>query len=253
MFRPRVIPCLLLKEKGLVKTIKFKDSTYVGDPINAIKIFNEKHVDELIFLDIGATVKEYHPQFDIIENIAKECFMPVCYGGGIKDMATIRKILNIGIEKVSISAQAVSDPDFIKVASHEFGSQSIVVAIDVRRGFLNKYEIVTHNAIRHTGLDPVKFASQMEENGAGELLINSIDRDGMMNGYDIDLITRITDKVNIPVIACGGAGKLNDMRDVILKAKASSAAAGSLFVFYGKLRAVLVNYPEQKELESLFN
>jgi len=253
MFRPRIIPCLLLKEKGLVKTVKFRIPTYVGDPINAIKIFNEKYVDELIFLDIEATVKGYTPQFEIIEKIAKECFMPVCYGGGIKNIETIKKILNIGIEKVSISSQAVSDPDFVKAASLEFGSQSIVVTIDVKKSYLNKYEIVTHNATRYTGLDPVKFASQMEEKGAGELLINSVDRDGMMGGYDIDLISKITNKVNIPVIASSGAGKLDDMRDVILKAKASSAAAGSLFVFYGKLRAVLINYPEQKELEALFN
>lgn len=253
MFRPRVIPCLLLKEKGLVKTIKFKDPTYVGDPINAIKIFNEKYVDELIFLDISATVRGCPPQIDIIEKITKECFMPVCYGGGIKDIETIKKILHIGIEKVSISSHAVSNPDFISSVSCEFGSQSIVVTIDVKKSRLNKYEIVTHNATRCTGLDPVRFAMEMEEKGAGELLINSVDRDGLMNGYDIDLITKITDKVSIPVIACGGAGKLEDMREVITRARASSAAAGSLFVFYGKLRAVLINYPEQKELEALFN
>lgn len=246
------MPCLLLKDEVLVKTMNFKNPTYIGDPINAVKIFNEKGVDELIFLDITATVQNRLPRFDIVEKIASECFMPVCYGGGIRSTEVIRKLFGIGIEKVSIGSYAIENPYFIKEASGEFGSQSIVVCIDTKRNSHGQHEVVAHNAKRSTGMDPLAFVINMEEMGAGELLINSVDRDGMMNGYDIDLISKITEKVNIPVIACGGAGNLDDIRDIILKGRASSAAAGSLFVFYGNLRAVLINYPEQKELERVF-
>lgn len=252
MFRPRVIPCLLLKEKGLVKTVQFKNPTYVGDYLNAIRIFNEKYVDELIFLDILATVEKYPPQVDIIEKMATECFMPVCYGGGIRSLEMIKKILRIGIEKVSISSYAIENPNFIRKASREFGSQSIVVCIDVKKNLDNKYEVVTHNGKKNTGLDPLSFAVKMKEMGVGELLINSVDRDGMMSGYDIELIQKIAEEVDIPVIACGGAGSLDNIRDVIIKGKASAAAVGSFFVFYGKLRAVLIHYPEQKELNLIF-
>lgn len=253
MFRPRVIPCLLFKNKGLVKTAQFKNPIYVGDYLNAIKIFNEKGVDELIFLDIAATLEQYPPQFDIVEKIASECFMPVCYGGGIRSTEVIRKLFGIGIEKVSIGSYAVENPDFIKEVSSEFGTQSIVVCIDVKKSPVNRYEVVTHNSQKKTGIDPLEFAVKMEKTGAGELLINSVDRDGMMNGYDIRLISKITERVNIPVIACGGAGNLEDVRDVIREGHAASAAAGSLFVFYGRLRGVLINYPDENELKSLFN
>jgi cyclase len=252
MFRPRLIPCLLLKDAGLVKTVNFKNPTYIGDPINTVHIFNEKGVDELIFLDIAATVQKRLPRFDIIEKIATECFMPICCGGGIRSIQTVRKMLRIGIEKVSISGYAVENPDFIKEVSREFGSQSTVVCIDVRKNRMNRYEVVIHNGRKRTGIDPLEFAINMEKMGAGELLINSVDRDGMMDGYDVGLIHAVTQRVNIPVIACGGAGKLDHIRDIILKGGASSAAAGSLFVFCGKLRAVLINYPEQKELETFF-
>jgi len=253
MFRPRVIPCLLLKNKGLVKTEKFKNPVYVGDPINAIKIFNEKYVDELIFLDISSTTQRHPVQFDIIENIASECFMPVCYGGGIRSLEVVRRILRIGIEKISLSSYAVENPNFIKEVSGEFGSQSIVVCIDVKRDSLGRYEVVTHNARIKTGIDPLKFAIQMEESGAGELVINSVDRDGTMLGYDIELVKKITKDVTIPVIACGGAGKLEDLKSVVVEGGASSAAAGSLFVFHGKYRAVLINYPEEQEISTVFS
>jgi len=247
MFRPRIIPCLLLHNKGLVKTIKFKDPKYVGDPVNAIKIFNEKEVDELVFLDISATVGNKLPQLEIIKMIASECFMPVCYGGGIRSIEAIREIFNIGIEKVSINSFAVENPLFIKEASEKFGNQSIVVCLDVKKNLFGKYEVVIYNAKNKTGLDPIVHAVNMEKMGAGELLINSVDRDGTMTGYDIELVKNITKTVGIPVVACGGAGKLSDIRDVFRDGGASSAAAGSMFVFQGKHRAVLIQYPQSKD------
>jgi len=252
MIRPRVIPCLLLKNRVLVKTVKFKDPIYVGDPLNAIKIFNEKGVDELILLDITATVKGLLPDFDMIAKLAEECFMPVCYGGGIRTVDTIRKIFRSGIEKVSIGSYAVENPSFIKEAAAEFGNQSIVVCIDVKKNSLNRYRVVTRNGRRMTDIDPFEYAVKIAEMGAGELLINSIDRDGTMMGYDIGLINKITDSITIPVIASGGAGKMEDIYEVITKGGASSAAAGSLFVFYGRLRAVLINYPNMDELEKIY-
>jgi imidazole glycerol-phosphate synthase subunit HisF len=253
MLIARVIPSLLLKNSGLVKGVKFRKHRYVGDPLNAMRIFNEKEVDELIFLDINATAEKRKPPFDMIRLIASECFMPVCYGGGSKEIDDIRKTFGLGIEKVSIGSYSVEKPQFIKEASEEFGSQSIVVCIDVKRGFLGNYEVVTHNGKKKWGLDPVSHAVQMEEMGAGELLVNSVDRDGTMKGYDITLIKKITGSVSIPVIARGGAGRLDHIREVIKAGEASAACAGSLFVFFGKNRAILINYPERRELEKIFN
>ncbi len=253
MLIPRIIPCLLLRNKGLVKSVKFKDYKYVGDPRNAIKIFNEKEADELIFIDITATIENHPPPFNIIEEIASECFMPVCYGGGIRRIEDIKTIFNLGIEKISISSHAVENPSFIRKAADIFGSQSIVVCIDVKKNFFGKYEVVTHNAGKNTGLDPFEHAVKMVKIGAGELLINSVDRDGTMTGYDLKLIKKIADSVDVPVIACGGAGKVEDIKDVIKLGGASSGAAGSLFVFYGKHRAVLISYPELRDIELLFD
>ena len=251
MFRPRIIPCLLLQRGGLVKTVKFKDPVYIGDPINAIKIFNEKEVDELIFLDISTTVDGVAPRLDIMGEIASECFMPVCYGGGIRDINEMRKIFSIGIEKIAISSYAIENPGFIRECAGIFGSQSIVVSLDVRKSLWGKHEIVTHNGRKRTGLDPLSFTVEMAKMGAGELLINSVDRDGTMKGYDIDLIKNITGNVDIPVIASGGAGKMSDIREVLDAGEANSAAAGSMFVFQGKHRAVLISYPNPDELEDL--
>lgn len=250
MLIPRVIPCLLLKDKGLVKTVKFKNPKYVGDPINAVRIFNEKEVDELIFLDITATIEKRPPPIDVISQISDECLMPLTFGGGISTVDQVKQVLNSGAEKVSINTSAVENPILIKEASENFGSQSIVVAIDVKKKLFGKYEVFTHDGTRGTGLDPVQFSQKMEEYGAGEILINSIDRDGTMQGYDINLIKLITTAVNIPVIACGGAGKVHDFSEALLTGGASAVAAGSLFVFYGKRRAVLINYPTREELES---
>lgn len=252
MFRPRVIPCLLLMNGGLVKTKKFKEPAYIGDPVNAIKIFNEKGADELMFLDISATVNNAPPRLDLIEEIASECFMPVCYGGGIRDVAVMKEIFKVGIEKVSISSYAIENPDFIREAADIFGSQSIVVSIDVKKGLFGKYEVLTHNAKKKTGYDPLSYAIKAEKMGAGELLINSVDRDGTMSGYDIELLKKISANVGIPVVACGGAGKLSDIEDVIEGSEVSSAAAGSMFVFQGKHRAVLISYPQESELKTLF-
>ncbi len=252
MMRPRLIPCLLLSGGGLVKTVRFRNPRYVGDPINAVKIFNEKEVDELIFLDIEATVQRRPPPFEIIAQIASECFMPVCFGGGIKSVDEIRQVLSLGIEKVCISSQAVRNPDFINQAARIFGSQSIIVCIDVRKKLFGGYEVVINNGKEPVGTDPVTFAQLMQEKGAGELVINSVDRDGTLSGYDYVLINSVTDKVSIPVVACGGAGRLADMHKVIRQSRAHAAAAGSFFVFHGKHRAVLINYPQQRELEEFF-
>lgn len=251
MLKTRVIPCLLLKGSGLVKTQKFKNPTYLGDPINIVKIFNEKEVDELILLDITATLNNAQPNLKQIAEIAGECFMPLGYGGGIRDLEDIQKILALGVEKVVINTHAVENPSFIEKASKLFGSQSIIVSIDVKKNLFGRYEIFSHNGRQSTKLDPLRHAIHMQEMGAGELMLNSIDRDGMMQGYDIELIRKISESVSIPVIACGGAGNQNNFNEAV-KAGASAVAAGSLFVFQGKHRAVLISYPSQNELKRVF-
>jgi cyclase len=248
---PRVIPVLLLKNAGLVKTQKFKNPKYVGDPINAIKILNEKEVDELIFLDITASKEHKKPNLKLLNEIATECFMPLCYGGGIKTIEDIKNIISCGVEKVSLNSIAIENPDFVKSASDIFGSSTIVVSIDVKKNFWGKKIIYSYSGTKSTGLDPISFAVEMQKKGAGELLINSIDKDGMMNGYDYELIKQISKEVDIPVIACGGAGELKHLKEAI-GAGASAVAAGSMFVFHGKHRAVLINYPSQVELQNLF-
>jgi cyclase len=248
---PRVIPVLLLKNAGLVKTQKFKNPKYVGDPINAIKILNEKEVDELIFLDINASKENKKPNLKLLNEIATECFIPLCYGGGIKTIEDIKNIISCGVEKVSLNSIAIENPDFVKSASDIFGSSTIVVSIDVKKNFWGKKIIYSYSGTKSTGLDPISFAVEMQKKGAGELLINSIDKDGMMNGYDYELIKQISKEVDIPVIACGGAGELKHLKEAI-GAGASAVAAGSMFVFHGKHRAVLINYPSQVELQNLF-
>ncbi len=252
MFRPRVIPCLLLQGKGLVKTIKFGDPTYLGDPINAVRIFNEKEADELIFLDITANKEERSIYIDVVKQIGDECFMPFAVGGGIRSIQTIREILSAGAEKVAINSYAVENPSFIKEAASTFGNQSIIASIDVRKKLFGKYEVLTHSAKKSTGIDPVDFARKVEKLGAGEILINSINQDGTREGYDYDLIKNVSQSVNIPVIACGGAGSLSHLSKAVYSGFASAIAAGSLFVFHGKRRAVLINFPTQKELWNLF-
>ena len=253
MFRPRVIPCLLLKQKGLVKTVKFKKEIYIGDPINAVRIFNDKEADELIFLDIEASKKDRLPPMDLIQQIGDECFMPFSVGGGMKTLEQIREIFKRGAEKIVINTSAVKKPSLIREAAEMFGSQSIAVSIDAKRKIFGKYEVLICGGSKATGLDPVTHAKNMEKMGAGEIFINSINNDGTYIGYDLKLIQIVSDAVNIPVIACGGAGKLEDFVAGVKKGHASAIAAGSLFVFYGSNRAVLINYPNLKTLQELFS
>ena len=249
MLRTRVIPCLLLRNLGLVKTVKFKDPKYLGDPINIVRIFNDKEVDELVFLDITATVENKRPPFSLLARITSECFMPLCYGGGVRSLEDMKALFNLGIEKVAVNSCAVENPAFIQAAADLFGSQSVIVSIDVKRNRQGRYEVFTHSGKKATGLDPVKFAAEMEEQGAGELLLSSIDRDGTMQGYDIEIIRRVSGAVSIPVVACGGAGRVQDLVAAVKQGGASAAAAGSMFVFQGPHRAVLITYPTYQELQ----
>jgi len=248
VIRPRVIPCLLLKNEGLVKTVKFKDPKYLGDPINIVRIFNDKEVDELIFLDITATVENRPPNFEILGKITSECFMPLGYGGGIRTLEDVRKLLAIGVEKIVLNTSAVENPSLIRAAADYAGSQAVVISMDVKKTMFGKYEVYTRGGRKATGLDPVKFAVEMEKQGAGELFLNSIDRDGTMQGYDLELVRRVADSVTVPVVACGGAGNIQHLAEAI-QAGASAAAAGSMFVFQGPLRGVLISYPAQQELK----
>jgi len=252
MLRIRVIPCLLLRHQGLVKTVKFKDPKYVGDPINAVKIFNEKGVDELAFLDITATNDKREPNLKLLSEIASECFMPLAYGGGIRNMRIIEEIFSIGVEKVVINTHAIENPAFVSDAAKRYGNQSIVVAIDVKRNLFGKHVVCSHSGKKAHKIDPVSHAKMMEEMGAGEIIVNSVDRDGMMAGYDVAAVGAIARAVNVPVIASGGAGVLEHFRDVVRDGHASAVAAGSMFVFQGKHRAVLISYPAEDELEQIF-
>ena len=249
MIKPRVIPALLLKGQGLVKTVKFKEPKYLGDPINIVRIFNDKEVDELVLLDITATPEKRGPQFDLLKNIASEAFIPLAYGGGIRSMDDVKKLLSIGIEKLIMNTSAVETPSLVREVADHAGSQAAVVSMDVKKGLLGKYEVFTHCGQKKTGLDPVKHAVEMERMGVGEILINSIDRDGTMQGYDVDLVRKVADAVSVPVVACGGAGNLSHVSEVIKQGHASAAAAGSIFVFQGPLRGVLISYPTPKELK----
>lgn len=252
MLYPRIIPCLLVQNKGLVKTVKFADPKYVGDPINAVKIFNEKATDELMVVDIDCTRHNYEPDYKMIENIAAECRMPLCYGGGIKSVEQAQRIFSLGVEKIAISSIAIEKPDLITEIAEQVGNQSVVVVLDVKkRLFGNKYEIWTHNATKNTAKEPVEFAKLCESLGAGEIIINSIDQDGVMKGYDFTLINQIRDSISLPLTALGGAGTLDDIGKLIQKHGIIGAAAGSLFVFKGKYKAVLINYPDLMDKNNL--
>lgn len=252
MLRPRIIPCLLVKNGGLVKTVMFGDPKYVGDPINAVRIFNEKQVDELIVLDIDASVDNREPDYSMIEHLAEECRMPLCYGGGVRSVEQVKKIIGLGVEKVAVSSAALENPAFVKASSDRIGSQSLVVVLDVKKHFLGgKYELFIHNGKKKTGKDPVATAIQMEKLGVGEIVLNSIDHDGMMKGYDLRLIEKVRNVVSVPLTVLGGAGSLQDMGEIINKYGIIGCAAGSLFVFKGAYRAVLINYPGIGEKEIL--
>ena len=252
MLYPRIIPCLLVKDKGLVKTVNFKDPKYVGDPINAVRIFNEKEVDELIVLDIDATLNKRGPDYSMIEILATECRMPLCYGGGIATCDQIQRIIQLGVEKVAISSAALEHPNLVTKASEYVGNQSVVVVLDVKKNNIDgKYEVWTHNGSRNTGKCPLEFAMQMERFGAGEIVINSIDNDGVMKGYDLALVEKIRELIRLPLTVLGGAGSLHDIGQLINKYGSIGAAVGSLFVFKGVYRAVLINYPNRAEKNAL--
>lgn len=243
----RIIPCLLLKGQGLVKGRRFRDHDYVGDPINAIKIYNDQGADELIVLDIEATRSKAGPNFDRIGDLATECFMPLCYGGGIRNLDHVIKIHSLGVEKTAINTAAIESPDLIDQAASAVGSQSIVAVIDYKRTWFRGYRVASRCGSKLSNSSPVEFAQELERRGAGEIILNSIDRDGLQSGYDLPTIAEVAQAVSIPVVALGGCGKIDDLI-AAKRAGASAAAAGSLFVYYGRLRAVLVNYPISETL-----
>jgi cyclase len=252
MLRPRLIPCLLVQNQGVVKTRRFGEPKYVGDPINAVRIFNEKVVDELIVIDIDATVKGREPDYRIIANLAAECRMPLCYGGGVGNSVQIERIIGLGVEKVALSSAAIARPALIEEAATRVGSQSVVVVIDVRKiGNLRRPEVVTHNATRQTGMDPAVFVRVATQRGAGEIVINNVDRDGMMEGFDLELIEKLRRETSLPMTMIGGAGSLHHVAELWSAQGIVGAAAGSLFVFKGKYRAVLINYPNATEKAAL--
>lgn len=254
MLRPRITPCLLVHKGGLVKTVGFKAPKYVGDPINAVKIFNEKEADELVVLDIDATVNNAEPDYRMIANLAAECRMPLCYGGGIKTPEQAKRIIGLGVEKVAISSAAVEHPELITQIADEIGRQSVVVVLDVKKRLFGKdFDVFTKNARINTKRSVFDLAAEAEKLGAGELVVNSIDLDGAMKGYDLALAERIRQAVKIPITILGGAGSLDDIEALIRACGVIGASAGSLFVFKGVYKAVLINYPTLAQRDELIH
>lgn len=251
MLRSRVSPCLLVHNKGLVKTVKFKDAKYVGDPINAVKIFNEKEVDELIVLDIDASVENKAPDYQLIKHLANESRMPLCYGGGIKTPQQAQEIIKLGVEKVAISSEALSNPSVLKEIADVIGRQSVVVVLDVKKTFLGGYELYIHNGKKKIKKKLEQVIYELEEIGVGELVVNSIDQDGTMKGYDLNLVEKVRELAEVPLTILGGAGSSDDILKLIDKYKVIGAAAGSLFVFKGVYKAVLINYLCQNSLSKI--
>jgi cyclase len=252
VLRPRIIVCLLVKNKGLVKTVRFADPKYVGDPINAVRIFNEKEVDELMVVDIDATVDKREPDYALIEHLAAECRMPLCYGGGVKTGKQVERIVALGVEKVAVGSALLDQPEVLSQASASVGAQSLVAVLDVRQARAGQYEVYTHNARRASGKTPVELAKRAQALGAGEIVLNSIDNDGCMKGYDLGLIEQVRAAVSIPLTCLGGAGSLRHIQQLIDAHGAIGAAAGSLFVFKGVYRAVLINYPDRATKDALW-
>lgn len=248
MNKTRVIPVLLLRGRGLVKTVKFKDPKYVGDPMNSVRIFNEKEVDELVFLDITATPEGRGPDFEMLADIAGEAFMPMAYGGGITSLDQIQRIFTLGYEKVVIDTAAYESPQLIREAVAIYGSQSVVGCVDVRRSLLGRYELYSRSGRTHQSVGLLDHVAALEELGVGEIVVNAVDRDGTQSGYDLKLLQQVSSAVSVPVVACGGASGLDDFVAAVQQGGASAVAAGSLFVFVGPHRAVLINYPDRTEL-----
>lgn len=254
MRRIRIIPVLLVHNGGLVKSRKFKNYTYVGDPINAVRIFNEKETDEIVIVDIDASRDKRGPDMRMIEKITGEAFMPLAYGGGISNISEVKQLFYLGVEKIILNRSAVNKPELIKEAASIVGSQSVVVSIDVKKNWLNKYKVYTENGTGNTNKDPVEFAMECEKCGAGEIFLNAIDRDGTYEGYDLEILKKVSAAVSIPVIACGGAGSVEDFRQAVVDGGASAVSAGSMFVFQRPHNAVLISYPSQEELkEKIYN
>ena len=252
MLHPRIIPSLLIHKKGLVKTVNFTNPKYVGDPINAVKIFNEKAVDELIVTDIDAGVNNTEPDYSMIEKLAMECRMPLCYGGGITNTEQAKRIFNLGVEKIAISSTAINHPSIITKLAASVGSQSVVVVLDIKKKFMsNNYNVLINNGKDKTGINLTSFVSSLQDLGAGEIVLNSIDRDGTMTGYDYTAIDQVRTNTTLPLTVLGGAGNLDHIGELISKYGIIGAAAGSIFVFKGKYRAVLINYPNAKEKMNL--
>lgn len=248
--RPRIIPVLLMDDRDLLKTVNFKDRTYLGDPVNAVKIFNRKGIDELAILDIGATRNHREPDFEILKDIASEAFMPLACGGGITSVEQVHELLAIGYEKVIINTGLVRNPSLIQKSAELFGSQSIVASIDAK--LVNgQYKCCISDGTELVDKSPVEMAIEAERLGVGEIIINSIDRDGMMQGYDTELVRRVADSVKEPVIALGGAGGIKDLKTVLDEGHAHAAAGGSMFVYYGRLKAVLITAPNEDELRQV--
>ncbi len=252
MFRPRVIPILLLQNRSLVKTERFKNERYIGDPINAVKIFNDLEADELVFLDTLASKENRTISTEFVKDVGSEANMPFSVGGGIRTLEDIGRLTSAGAEKVVICTSAAQNPDFIKQASSNFGTSTISVCMDVKSRFLKGNRIWTHGGSKATHYTPIDFAKIMEDNGAGELIVQSIDHDGKMSGYDIQLIKEVSEAVSIPVVALGGAGSMCDLKLACQEGFASSVGAGSFFIFHGARRGVLINYPSQSEIRTIF-
>lgn len=252
MLATRIMPCLLMDDGSLVKTVKFKNPIYIGDPINTVRIFNQKEVDELLLLDVTATATDRKIDFEALEKIVAECFMPVCYGGGVNNLEDMRQLYHLGIEKVSLSSAAVENPEFVSKAAAEFGNQAIVVTLDVKQNIFGKYTVRTRRGGCDTKRSPVELAHQMEQAGAGEIILYSIDHDGTWSGYDLNLIRDVSQSVGIPVIACGGAGCLLHLRAAVNDAGASAVAIGSMAVFQAKDLGVLIRFPTREQQEGTF-
>ncbi len=251
MLKTRVIPVLLIKNSGLYKGVKFKNHQYVGDPINTVKIFNDKEVDELVIFDIEASRLNKPIDFELLKSIASEAFMPIAYGGGIKTLEEVQKLFSLGMEKVILNTSAIENIDLVKKLVNSYGSQSVVFCLDVKKSFFGKYEVFSYSGSKKIKILPIELSKKMEDLGVGEIIVNSIDNDGVMKGYDLDLIKEIATKLTIPVIACGGARNLEDFK----KAKeigAHGCAAGSMFVYNGIHKAVLISYPKYEKLCELF-
>jgi len=251
MNRARVIPVLLLQKNGLYKTVKFDQPKYVGDPLNALKIFNEKQCDEIIVVDILASKQGLPINYKLIQEMATECFMPLAYGGGINTLSEIEAVLKLGVEKVILNSILIKDPGFIKHAVKQFGSSTLVASVDVKKNMFGKQHVFSHSGAKVKNSDPIKFMKELEEAGIGEIMLNNVDLDGTMTGYDYSLAGKATEEVGVPVIICGGCGNIDDMRKLFQSTHASAAAAGSMFVYHGKHKAVLINYPSPAEIGQL--